>query len=311
MVETFTRNVDGFTCYGLRNEAVEVVVVPELGAKLLSLRNRQSGREWMWTPPDGGALFRNRLGDLFDDSTKIGADECIPTIMPCRWQGRDLADHGEAWTEAWTLDEDAFAAGRIVTALQLPVSPLFFERSLLLNGATVQLDYRVTNLAADATDYLWAFHPLMAIHDGDRIVLPADLPTLILDSAEGLPWRERGLEIAWPNPSSAVALDRLDLGGEDRCIKLFSPPLKTGRAVIVNERTGDAVHFSFDAAQLNTLGIWINRGAWNGYHHVALEPGNGAPDPLDVAVRDWQRFARLDPGANHAWRVEMRLGIGD
>lgn len=314
MSQLFRRTVDGFACYGLRNETISVEVVPELGAKILSLVNRQTGREWMWTPPDRGALFRNRLGDLFDDSTLIGADECIPTMGPCTWKGRDLPDHGEAWSMAWTLDEAALAQDRIVTALRLPISPFFFERSLWLQGNRVVLDYRLRNLADEANEYLWALHPMMPIAEGDRIDLPPESWIVMMVEASTNPiWEGRGWAIGWPQPTEApeIQFDHMILeqaNPERAAIKMFTLRKKAAWAAIRNTKTGDSISYHFDPQILDTLGIWINRGGWNGYQHVALEPSTGAPDPLDVAVTGWERFRTIAPGAEQTWRVEIELG---
>ncbi len=308
MTQGATEIRQGFTLYQLQNERVRIEICPELGAKIVGLTDLASGREWMWTPPDRGDLFRNRTGDPFQDSTIIGADECIPTIAPSHWQGRDLPDHGEAWSEAWSVDDDAFDRGAIVTYLRFPVSPLEMVRAVTLEGSTVRLRYRLTNLADEPTDYIWALHPLMNIHPGDRLLLPAEVKTLRTDAVDLPPWRGRGVVVEWPQPGHGLDLSRLDLGGEGRSMKLFTEPLKQGLAAIHNEESGDYLVFAFDAAINNTLGIWINRGGWNGYQHVALEPGNGAPDPLALAVQDWKRFTRLQPGETVRWDLDLHLG---
>ena len=44
------RNEQGFEVYSLNNEEIELAVVPELGAKIISLKNLRTGREWLWHP---------------------------------------------------------------------------------------------------------------------------------------------------------------------------------------------------------------------------------------------------------------------
>jgi len=61
--------------------------------------------------------------------------------------------------------------------------------------------------------------------------------------------------------------------------------LREGQAGLVNSATRDRLRFEWDTKVNNTLGLWLTRGGWNGYHHVVLEPINGAPDPLDVAAK--------------------------
>lgn len=106
-VTPFSEEVQGFAEYGLRSETIEVLVVPELGARVLRLRSLISGADWMWHPPGALRLFRNQVGDAFERSTLAGMDECLPTTAQCEVGCRRLPDHGEAWASAWEIDEDA------------------------------------------------------------------------------------------------------------------------------------------------------------------------------------------------------------
>jgi hypothetical protein len=82
------RLFQNFAVYILNNGEVELAVVPELGAKIISLKNLRTGREWLWHPMGGLELFKNQAGDDFSTSPLVGIDECLPTIAPCSWQGR-------------------------------------------------------------------------------------------------------------------------------------------------------------------------------------------------------------------------------
>ncbi len=204
--KTFRLSEQGFDVFALRNEAVEIALVPELGAKIISLRNLATGCEWMWHPPAGRKLFRNRLGDDFATSPMTGWDECLPTIAPCDWKGRKLPDHGEVWSVPWEIDLNAFQRGVLNTSVTLAVSPFHFERRIELCGDEVRLDYRLEN---------------------------------------------RGN---------------------------------------------------------HTLGIWLTRDGWNGYHHIALEPANGAADILTAAVKAGHG-GLLAPKEKQSWQVKLRIGL--
>jgi len=308
MAEVIRETRDGFACAGLRNDAVELLIVPQLGAKLISLINRATGRQWMWQSGKLPQLFDVPTGCGFADGPLLGADECLPTIAPCRWDGRDLPDHGEAWTEAWSLDDDALADGRLVTLLDLPISPLTIERAIHIDGSAVRFDYALANRSDCEQAYLWAFHPMMAIEPGDRIELPPSVTSVRTEQALGdTPLGDRGDIWSWPTPKAGIDFASLDLGGPDRAVKLFTEPLTVGHAAIVNDRTGDRVTFAFDAGELNTLGIWINRGGFDGYQHIALEPTNGAPDALDLAVNEWGRCASVAAGATKRWGFTLSV----
>ncbi len=309
MTNTFQATIQGFQIYGLRNDAVEIAVMPELGAKVSSLIQHATGREWMWTPPQGAHFFRQPTGSSFLESSIVGADECIPTIVPCQWRGRDLTDHGEVWTEAWTLDEAAFAQGALVTSIKFPISPFWLERRISLVDNNVRFEYTLRNESAELQEFMWAYHPLMKISEGDQLVLPADtgMRTYV---AGNCPW-DKGNETRWrwPNLAPEAHIERLDLGGTGRGIKLFSDPVPAGNVAIHNARTGEKLTYTFDAKQVDTIGIWLNRGSWNGYQHLAIEPGIGAPDPLDRAVQDWQRFGAVAPGEITQWWFALSLTV--
>ena len=122
----------GFEVYALSNERVEVAVVPALGARIVSLKDLRTGREWMWHPDGGRRLFQNLTGDDFAGSPLVGMDECLPTIAPCSWQGRNLPDHGEVWALPWTVDARAWENGMLRTTVRLKISPFDFERTIEL-----------------------------------------------------------------------------------------------------------------------------------------------------------------------------------
>ena len=306
MVEGFITTVQEFVTVGLRSDDLEIIVMPELGAKVSSVRNLRSGREWMWTPPEGTVFQRAPKNALFDESSLVGADECLPSIAACEWRGRAVPSHGEAWSAVWELDRLALAQGRIVTRVKLPLSPFWIERTITVEGNRATFDYALRNLDFAPQEFMWAFHPLMTIEPGDTLELPG-VTTVLTEAAMGVPLGVRGDRIEWPHPIDGVALDQLDFGRPNAAVKLFTEAGAASSATIFNDRTGDALRFEFDARRVDTLGIWLTRGGWKGYHHLAVEPGIGAPDPLDIAVEQWKRFALVMPDETYRWRFTMTV----
>jgi galactose mutarotase-like enzyme len=280
------RREQGFDVYVLSNQHVEVAVVPDLGARIISLKNLQTGREWLWYPPGRRFLFRNQPGDDFARSPLFGMDECLPTIAPCSWKGRHLPDHGEAWFAAWSVDAEAWRGGVLRTGVDLAISPFHFERSIELIGKHVRLDYRLVNQGNNEEHFLWAMHPLLQLEPGDQLELPRSTRALL----NGASW-----------------IDDLDSGTPSgACEKLFAQPLQESGAGIHNPRTADRLDLEWDVAQNNTLGLWLTRGGWNGHHHFALEPANGGSDSLNEAAH---RCGKVGALATVTWRVSIRIGI--
>jgi galactose mutarotase-like enzyme len=298
----------GFAVYGLRSPSTEIRVAPELGAKITSLKNLETGREWMWRPPGPFRLFRNEPGDTFERSTLVGADECLPTVSPCKWKGRTLPDHGEVWSVPWTLDRHAWDQGRIRTTVTTPVSPFVFERTIRLEENEVLLDYWIRSVSSEQEPFLWAFHPLLKIVEGDRINLSADVRSVRVESVAGLPDMPHGSIRPWPEPIPGVELGRMHFGSHSpACAKLFVESPSEGRAAIVNPRTRESIILEFDVRQNPSLGIWLTRGGWYGYEHVALEPTNLVSDSLAEAVPRVTPTVILPPRGERSWTIRLSL----
>src|SRR6267378_2845899 len=281
------RREQGFEVLVLSNQWVELAVVPELGARVISLKDLRTGREWLWHPTRERTLFRNGAGDNFESSPLVGVDECLPTIAPCFWQGRVLPDHGEVWAAAWTWDLEAWERGLLRTHTRLKISPFDFERTIELQENEVQLGYLLNNRAAVKEHFLWAMHPLLRLQIGDELELPASTRALL----NGAAWID--------------ALNSFNPKGN--CEKIFAAPVTEGWVAISNPVTEDHLEFTWDAAANNTLGLWLSRGGWHGHHHFALEPANGEPDVLTVAAQ--RKSCGVVPAyGSVAWRVCIRVG---
>jgi len=281
------RREQDFEVFILGNEDIELAVVPELGARIISLKDLRTGREWLWHPIGGPKLFRNHPGDNFEISPLVGIDECLPTIAPCTWQGRTLPDHGELWAAVWSVDYGAWDRGVLRTSVGLRISPLDFERTIELQKNEVRLSYQLKNRGAIDESYLWAMHPLLRLQAGDLLDLPASTHLLL----NGARWVDSLTSI----PSKAD------------CQKSFASPLSEGWAAINNPETGDRLEFMWDPAKLKTLGLWLNRSGWHGHCHFALEPANGEPDSLAVAVKG-KGCGVVEAHGSAAWQVCIRIG---
>jgi galactose mutarotase-like enzyme len=306
----FMSDESGFAVYGLRSPSTEIRVAPELGAKIVSLKSLVTGREWMWRPPGPFRLFRNELGDPFERSTLVGADECLPTVAPCTWGGRELPDHGEVWSIPWSVDRHALDQGHIKTTVATPVSPFVLQRTVRLEENEVRLDYRLKNISRRPEPFLWAFHPLLRMVEGDRIALPEDVRSVRVESVDGLQGMPHGSTRPWPEPLPEVNLSLMDFGPYDpACAKLFVASPSVACASIVNSHTSDSLVLRIDVQQNPALGIWITRGGWYGYEHAALEPTNVASDSLaEVAAKATSALV-LPPEGERAWTIRLCLDL--
>jgi hypothetical protein len=164
------RSVRDFTVHSLTNEAVSLAIVPELGGRLVSLRDRASGREWLdgWSPAGRRRIWHPTDPSDFATGPGAGIDECLPTVLPCRVGGRDLPDHGELWNRPPVFDPSAAANGEFLCEWALRSLPLGFRRRITLEGRRVRFDYRI-EIFVPAEKRIWGYYvyPLL---EGDRMI---------------------------------------------------------------------------------------------------------------------------------------------
>lgn len=305
MTNIIRRRQNGFETVTAENECVSVTVVPELGARILSLRQARFGREWMWRPPGPMRLWRNKITDPFEAGTFTGADECFPTIGACTWEGRPLPDHGEAWSTPWSLDEVALREGLVRTTVALPLSPFRLTREIMLAGKTVALRYCLTNTGRQDEAWLWAWHPLIALEPEDRLELPSEITGLRVESAMSLPF-SRGAWCAVGAAGAGMNLTELCLGDDPAFLKAFAGPLRESWARLHNADSGDSLLLRWGREKLPHLGLWLTRGGYKGWHHVALEPTNLPGDCLADAIRETSP-QRLAAGESASWWMEIAV----
>ena len=294
-----------FGSHTLTSRVLSITVVPEIGAKIVSFRNLLTGREWMWRPRPAAELFRNQGTDPFDASPLVGADECLPTIESCRHHGVELPDHGEVWQRPWNVDLPALQQNCIRTHIALEALPLELERSIWLRENEAIFDYVLTSRSSKPETFLWAFHPLMPLEDEFRIELPPEIRFVQIGALDGFAMPADGMW-NWPSPLPGVDLDRLHLGlQEPGYVKLFANFTGVSRGFAAIQTREERLLFRFEPAQIPILGLWITRGGWNGYTHIALEPTNAASDSLCDIVAD--NYTTITPGQRMNWSFRMIL----
>lgn len=321
MIKVSSCKAQGFDAIRLHNGLIELVLVPELGAKISSLRDLRTAREWLWTS-ERTAYERQDYGASYVTRADTGGwDECFPTVAACRyplppWQGSLLPDHGELWPAAWTTTvEEAPNAVVLHSSTQGAQLPYTFARTIRLaaGSSVLELFYSVTNAGAHELAFIWSSHPLFGLEPGMRLRLPdgARLNVYLAAAGTDLPG---GRPLAWPPRVTAhgraVRLEELPGPEAGLAFKLWSEPLPEGWAEL--ESRQGRLRFEFDPTEVPQVGLWLNAGGWAGdggtpHYNLALEPCIGAQDSLEDAVATHGQYGRLAPGARREWRLRVRL----
>ena len=306
--EIIKTTILGYPAVGLRSAAAELIMVPQLGGRIISLKNRITQREWLWHQARPDWLWANRAGDNFGLSPQAGIDECIPSVASCNFRGRQIPDHGEIWYQAWELDASVLEQAVLASTLELSISPFNFSRSIrLMDDHSFVFDYELENRSTEEEPFIWSIHPLKNIQEGDRVILPEEVASLRLDGGIGVPIN-RGDLWQYPEPFPGTRLDFCQVpgSGSELCVKGFAGPLTEGFAAIENQHTGDRLEMHWDPPLVPYLGLWINRGL-GGFHHVALEPCTGIPDSLAISAQEWKEVRTITGSSTLRWSLTIRI----
>lgn len=280
----------GAEVVALGTDRLALTVDPDFGARVLSLTDRASGREWLVQGP--------RVRDVSEQAAYLGAasrgwDECFPTVLSCHhtaWGGH-LRDHGMLWGRSWEIVS--------VSGRQLEVcfqgDGITFTRTLTLEGAGLTAAYAVSSSRAAPVPYLWSQHCVLDLTPNDRIALTGQGRMVAA-----------GVGYDWP---AHPTRDLSRVGHSDEGFVLKSYALSPARASAEISGPQGGLRFDWDGAEVPALGLWLNYGGWpteGPAHQVALEPTTGAADDL-VAAESMGQARWLVPGDTHTWNVGLTL----
>ena len=275
------KKVGDFEIHSLANDALSLSIAPELGGRIVSLKDRLNRREWLdgWAPASKRRIWHPTDAADYETGPGAGIDECLPTVLPCKIDSKSLPDHGELWNQQPEFDVGLAETGVFSCRWNLKSLPLAFERRISLGKSEIRFDYRIENRADSATPFLWAWHPLFTWKRGDQIhFAPSEKTCLSPGGGEARPW---------PEAQPGADLSRAYFpAGAAPAAKVFLGPLAKGRAEI-RAKSGARLTLAWPSALFPYAGIWITRGFWKGLHHWAIEPTNAPVDRLsDIQNQD-------------------------
>ncbi len=326
-----------FATLELANDRVRIVSCPVLGARVLSLVDLWTGREWLVTGdppaagPAGDAPAWSGRDAVYAGPVAFGWDECLPTVAPCPDPadpgGAPLRDHGDLWGRpAEVLSEGAvLGATWLVERPGERGAPYRFTRRLRLDGSRVVADYELENLGSAELPVLWSMHPLLALEPDGRLEVEG-LVSVRVTRAAGLPIAPVPGRADWPETPGTdgrpVALDVVRGATAGSAVKAYggwelygSWESATGEGLpgvaAAAQPDGSRLELTWYAPIAPNLGIWLDDGGWPAapdeprVQH-ALEPTTSPDDDLASAIAS-DRALVLAPAERVAWSATLRV----
>jgi len=183
----------------LENDLLRLELLPDLCGKIYRLIHKPENRDYLWQNPHIQPTILEP-GKPYDLNFTGGWDEQFPNDEPCQHQGKSYPDHGEFWDTRF--DWDVKQSDRSITLYfraDGPVTNTRMERWITLDaGSTViRFKHRLTHPGDRALDYIWKFHPALAVGESHQILIPAGAGLIATPGSGRL--ADKQLEFNWPN----------------------------------------------------------------------------------------------------------------
>lgn len=313
---------NGFPALAISNSRVRAVIVPTLGAKIVSLVHRNNDgleREWLWTNP----YLEPQLPDFgtpyWEEFDLGGWNECFPSIAATHfpsgpWEGSQVPEYGELWCQPWKAKVSESETEVEVRTVTYGVRfPYRFERSIRIkkDDPSIHISYTVNNLTIFPFNFLWSAQPVFDVRPGMGLNLGVQEMTVYY--SEDKRYGHLGSMQMWPT-LQAIDDDFIDLSefptkDANMAVKLFA---KAPRSVALKDpATNSELVFDFSAGEITHLCLWLNFGGWSGipkrgkYYNVIVAPCIGAFDDLRLAVNHFNQFAQIQPKNLKTWSVTV------
>ena len=317
-----TSNISSTTWYGipawaLESAALRVVMVPLMGAKIVSLLDRRGDFEWLTGPMSGRPVRPVAYAAPFIEQDMAGWDEMFPTILACAYPGPGphhgvaLPDHGEAWALPWEVTRAA--EGELTLTLQGRALPYRLTRGVSFIAAdALAFRYTLENLGDDPLPYMWAAHPQFLAGADCQIVLPPEITEVVNTVGPDVGWGPREGRFGWPEATAPdghrVRLDEVGSPALGLGHKFFAlPDARPSWAEVRRVESGHWLRLEWDPVEVPYLGLWVDEGMVNSEAVVAPEPTTGWYDDLALA---WSKGkVKIVPaGGVHTWTLVVRVG---
>jgi hypothetical protein len=271
----------------LENEWLSLSVLPEVGAKILTLYDKISKRQILWANP----RIRPQAYPIdanFDNYWCGGWDDAYPTADACVHAGEPFPNLGELRSLLWAVQE--VSPEKTVLTAYGPISAIHATKTIWLTGQVLHMSFDVKSLSPIPLDFMWGTHPAFAVEAGTRLIVPARTGIVAQsnDPSLGAP----GDRYSWPHVNGTDMSVVPDISAGINCGH-YATDLEDGWFAV--ETNGKGILYEFPLETCPHLWMWLVYGGWRGYHHAVLEPWTGYPVNLTQAVEDG-RHSVLKPG---------------
>ncbi len=298
-MHTFTKStLHSLARLELESEQLALTVLPEVGAKILTLIDKRTGKNLLWGNP---RIWPQKfpIDVNFDNYWCGGWDDAFPTADACEYKGESYPNLGELRSVHWEIDDCGASADQAWVKLSVfaPISPVKAIKTIAVYGDRVATRFELECLGPLPLEFLWGTHPSFPITPETKLIIPGKTGVVSIASHPSL--GISGQSYPWPK------LGEVDMSRVQR----FEAGVHCGHYVtdledgwFAVDTQGSGIVFDFPLKECPCLWLWLVYGGWRGYYHAIIEPWTGYPVNLAEAVRQ-RRHRQFQPGERFAVTV--------
>lgn len=306
----------------LSNPFISVIVLPEKGADIYTLEDRQTGIDVLWKRQELRPLGYGRLAP--DSQTawlevyEGGWQEILPNGgNPNHYKGVELTFHGESTMLPWEYTIVTQTDAEIVVdfTVQLYRTPFQIHRRMSLNATspTLYLHETVTNLTAETLEFMWGHHPAFgAPFLSEHTRLHTSARTVLTDTDYTSPHSPLGggLKGNWPlvtgKDGQQVDLSIIPSENEVRGLYAYLTDFDgQPEYTLTNDQLNLGVKCTWSGEVFRCLWLWQEMHAGTGFpfysqtYTMAVEPWSSYPGHgLQSVLNSTRMHLTLEPGAS-------------
>lgn len=265
----------------LGNDALQISVLPEIGAKIFDLIELHTGQNFLWHNPRIEPQ-RCPVDANFDNYWCGGWDDGFPTCETCSHNGEIYPNLGELRSVAWRLETASQAFVQL--SADGPISPVRASKEIRLFEDALEMRFAVSHMGYVPIDFIWGTHPAYGITPDCVLHIPARKG--LVGQANHPLLGQPGQSYEWPILKSlqgSMDMSRVLPPGQFSAGH-YAIELTAGWYAVEypGRRTGILFEFPLDVCPY--LWLWLSYRGWRGYYVAVIEPWSSCPVTLRHAI---------------------------
>ncbi len=303
----------GLSAVKIENEKIKIIVIPELGGKIVSLIKKDKNFEIFFQNKNDIYLKPELYAD-FGEFDASGFDDCFPSVDSSivNVNGVEIKypDHGEIWSSPMKHE---ITDNALKLCCDSGILSYTYEKKVSLDGDLLCVDYKISNTGSEPFPCIWTMHGLMNCEEDMEIFFPEGTCSVINVQKSKI-FGDEGNIYSFPaatlTDGSVYQLNKIKSKNAEKTEKFYvNGDLSLGECGVYYPTNDLSCRIYFEKDKLPYLGLWITEGGFRGDYNFALEPSTGFYDSIGKAEKN-HKLQSLHPGENLEFQIKIEITNG-